>query len=185
MTFLQWAFARCPLAQWCFCNFSCLRPTTDETHWTLQRVHVLLTKFFFIKGKSLITSLSGVDSDSTVRRAISGILDSQVPYQLCYCKRDEVYFTTLQWQNNGRQNGIYAGMLLSELYKTMANEIIFVGFKGAITPPGSTPCSLLTSLFCRHYFYPSGFHLFNFLQRITFRQHIHLCLPDAVVQHMK
>ena len=139
MTFLQWAFARCPLAQWCFCNFSCLRPTTDETHWTLQRVHVLLTKFFFIKGKSLITSLSGVDPDSTVRRAISGILDSQVPYQLCYCNRDEVYFTTLQWQNNGRQNGIYAGMLFSELYKTMANKVIFVGFKGAITPPGSTP----------------------------------------------
>jgi len=43
--------------------------------------------------------------------------------QLRYCKRDEVYFTTLLSENNGRQNGLISLMLFSELYKVMANEV--------------------------------------------------------------
>ena len=60
---------------------------------------------------------------------------SQGSYQLCYCKRDEAYFTTLLWQNNGRQNGRISRMLFSELYKLMVNKATFLGFKWAIAPP--------------------------------------------------
>jgi len=36
------------------------------------------------------------DPASKVRGAISVVFGSQVSYQLCYCEKDEVYFTTLQ-----------------------------------------------------------------------------------------
>ena len=39
-------------------------------------------------------------------REILVILSSQVSLRVHYCKRDEVYFTTLLWQNNGHQNSV-------------------------------------------------------------------------------
>jgi len=50
--------------------------------------------------------------------AISVTFGSQVSLLVHYCKRDEVYFTTLLWQNNGRQNGLISRMLLSECSKS-------------------------------------------------------------------
>jgi len=49
-----------------------------------------------------------------VRGAISVIfvVKSQ---RLRYCRKDEVYFTTVLWQNNGWQNGLISRMLFSEL----------------------------------------------------------------------
>jgi len=44
---------------------------------------------------------------------------SPVSLRVHYCKRDGIYFTTLLWQNNGRQNGLII-MLFSELYKIIA-----------------------------------------------------------------
>jgi len=38
---------------------------------------------------------------------ISVIFCSQVSLRVDYCKRHEVYFTTLLWQNNGGLNGPY------------------------------------------------------------------------------
>ena len=48
--------------------------------------------------------------------AISVIFGSQASLLIHYCWWDEVYFTTLLSQNNGRQNGLISRMLLSELY---------------------------------------------------------------------
>jgi len=72
--------------------------------------------------------------------AISVIFSSQISFagSLAYCKRDEVYFTILLWQNNGRQNGV-SRMLFSELYKIMVNKVTLVGFRGVDRPPGSAP----------------------------------------------
>jgi len=39
-----------------------------------------------------------------LRWPFSLIFASQVSCGVCYCKRDEVYFITLLWQNNGGQN---------------------------------------------------------------------------------
>jgi len=61
----------------------------------------------------------------------------QVSIHVYYCKRDEVYFTTLLRQNNRRQNDLISQMLFSELYKIMVNKVTFDGFRGAIAPPGS------------------------------------------------
>ena len=47
--------------------------------------------------------LPGADPTSKFRRPISVIFSSQVSLRVHYCKRDEVYFTTLLWKNNGRQ----------------------------------------------------------------------------------
>jgi len=51
---------------------------------------------------------AGADPASKVRRvgAISVIFGSQVSLRVRYCKGDEVYLTTLLWQNNRRQNGL-------------------------------------------------------------------------------
>jgi len=46
---------------------------------------------------------------------ISVIFGSQILLRVHYCKTDEVCFTTLLWQNNGRQNGLILRMLFSEL----------------------------------------------------------------------
>jgi len=43
-------------------------------------------------------------------------------------KIDEIYFTTLLRQNNGRQNGLKYGMLFSEFYKIVMNKVTFIGF---------------------------------------------------------
>jgi len=58
-------------------------------------------------------------------------------------KRDEVYFTTLLWQNNGRPNGLISWVLFSELHKVMVNKVTSVGLGGkspqSPSPPGSVP----------------------------------------------
>jgi len=66
--------------------------------------------------------------------AISVIFGSQVSLRVHYCKRDEVYFTTLLWQHNGRQNGLISRMLFSELFKIMVKKVTFVGFRGGDRP---------------------------------------------------
>jgi len=59
--------------------------------------------------------LAGADPASKFRGAISIIFGSHVSLRVHYCKRDEVYFTTLLWKNNGRQNSLISRMLFSEL----------------------------------------------------------------------
>jgi len=56
--------------------------------------------------------------------AISVIFSSHVSLRIHYCKTDEVYFTTLLWQNNGRQNDLVSRMLFSELKKIMVKKLI-------------------------------------------------------------
>jgi len=57
--------------------------------------------------------------------AISVIFGNQVSLRVQYCKRDEVYFTTLLWQNNWRQNGLISRTLFSELHKIMVKKSYF------------------------------------------------------------
>ena len=56
--------------------------------------------------------------------AILVIFGSQVSLRVHYCRRHEVYFTTLLWQNNGRQNGLISRMLFFELYKIMVKKLL-------------------------------------------------------------
>ena len=94
----------------------------------------LRTKFKrWIKCQRFFLNQGGFQPVS-LRGAISIIFGSQVSWRVHYCKRDEVYFTTLLWQNNRRQNGLILQMLFSELYKIMVNKVTFVGFRGAIAP---------------------------------------------------
>ena len=58
--------------------------------------------------------------------AISVVFGSQLALRVHYWKSNEVYFTTLLWQNNVRQNGLISRMLFSELYKVMVNKVTFV-----------------------------------------------------------
>jgi len=74
---------------------------------------------------------------------ISAIFGNQVSLRDHYHERVEVYFTTLQWQNNGRQNGLISRMLFSELHKVIGNEVTFVSLKGGDRPnrpPWILPC---------------------------------------------
>ena len=73
----------------------------------------------------------GADPARKFRGEISVVFGSQVSLRVLYCNRDDVYFTTLLWQNKRRQNGLTSRMLFSELHKM--NKVTFVGFKGAIT----------------------------------------------------
>jgi len=65
---------------------------------------------------------------------ISVVFGSGVSLRVHYRKRDEVYFTTLLWQNNGRQNSLISWMLFSELYKIIVNTVTLAGFTGGIAP---------------------------------------------------
>jgi len=69
------------------------------------------------------------DPANKVRVAISAIFGSQVSYQLWHCKKDQVHFTALQWQNNGRQNSHVLRTLFSELYNIMVNKVTFLSFR--------------------------------------------------------
>jgi len=91
--------------------------------------------------------------------AISAVSGSQVSLwvRYCKCRRDEIYFTTLVWQNSGRQNGLKSRMLFSELYKIMVNKVTFVGFRGR-SPP---------SWFDAYSFAPQSF-VIRFLIRCSF-----------------
>ena len=87
---------------------------------------------------------SGVDLASKISGAISVIFGNQVSLRVHYCKRDEVHFTTLLWQNNGWQNCLKPRTLFSEFYKIVVNKVNFVGFRwggaiGAIAPTWIRP----------------------------------------------
>ena len=56
---------------------------------------------------------------SKVKGAISVTFGSQVSLRVHYCKRDEVYFTTLLWQNNGSQNGL---IIESDVFRIVQNH---------------------------------------------------------------
>jgi len=73
--------------------------------------------------------------------AISEIFGSQVSLRVLYCKKDDVYFTNLLRQNNGRQNGLTSQMLFSYLYKIIVNKVTFVGFRASDRAPGCAPAS--------------------------------------------
>jgi len=81
----------------------------------------------------------GATPVSKLGGASSLILGSQVSLRVHYCKRDEVYFTTLRQQNNGRQNGLISRMLFSDLGKIMVNKVPFVGLRGGRSPPWTCP----------------------------------------------
>jgi len=91
------------------------RPTHPLHHWW-HMWHI---------GATPVSKLGG---------ASSLILGSQVSLRVHYCKRDEVYFTTLRQQNNGRQNGLISRMLFSDLGKIMVNKVPFVGLRGGDCP---------------------------------------------------
>jgi len=76
------------------------------------------------------------DPASKVRGEISVIFGSQVSWQVHYCKRGEVYFTTLLWPNKRRQNGLISRMLFSEFYKIMVNKVCLGGAIVPVAPPG-------------------------------------------------
>jgi len=67
----------------------------------------------FVKIPAGLTT-AGVDPASKFR-AISVIFGSQVSLQVHYCKTDQVCFTTLLLQNNGRPNSLMLRMLFSEV----------------------------------------------------------------------
>ena len=66
------------------------------------------------------------------------IFGSQVSLRVHYCEKDEVCFTTLLWQNNGRQNGLISRMLFSKLFKIMVKKVTFIGFRGERSPQSPT-----------------------------------------------
>jgi len=81
---------------------------------------------------------TGVNPASKVR----GEFSVQFGKQFRYCKRDEVYFTTLLLLKNGRQNDLISRMLFFKLYKMMVNKVTCGGFRGGDNPnrpPGSAP----------------------------------------------
>jgi len=81
--------------------------------------------------KDSIRLYLGADPASKVGGgAISAIFGSLVSLRVHYCKRDEVYFTTVLWQDYGRQNGLKSRMLFPELYKIMVKTVTFIGFRG-------------------------------------------------------
>jgi len=72
--------------------------------------------------------------------AISAIFGSQVLLRVHW---EMKYFTTLLWENNGRQNGLISRMLFSELCKIMVDRVTFVGFREGDCPlPWICPCLL-------------------------------------------
>ena len=86
-----------------------------------------------------VETFPGADPASKFRGAISVIFGTQVSLWVHYCKRDKVNFTTLLWQNNGRQNGLIPRMIFSELYKIMTNKVILLGFRGGGAPSWIRP----------------------------------------------
>ena len=85
------------------------------------------------------TSKQGRIQPVSLGGAISVKFGSQVLLWVHYCKTDEIYFTTLLWHKNGRQNGPISQMLFSELCKILVNKVTFVGFRGTIAPIAPPP----------------------------------------------
>ena len=100
------------------------------SHCHLLRLHSRLHPWYPQQGRIHPVSLRGGGDFSNIWQSslITGSLH----------KRDEVYVTTLLWQNNGRQNGLISRLLFSELYKIMVKRVTFVGFRGG-DPPNRPP----------------------------------------------
>jgi len=112
-----------------------------SNHWTIV-ADLLILVSLLIKDDSIREASTGADPASKFRggRDFRNI-GSQVSQRLPYCKRDEAYFTTMLWPNNGWQNGLILRMLFSELYKIMVNKITFAGFMGGDRPLWIPPVS--------------------------------------------
>jgi len=63
------------------------------------------------------------------------------PYYGFTAVREMKYFTTLLWQNSGRQNGLIPRMLFSDIYKIMVDKATFVGLREGDRPNRTTPGS--------------------------------------------
>ena len=122
-----------------FSAFLKLWPSVGKSYLTLKDL---------LKTSVLLHTNQGRIQPVSLRGVISEKFGSQVSLRVHYCKKDEVYFTTLLWQNNRCQNGLISRMLFSELCKIMVNKVTFVGFKGAIAPPLDSP--LAQTRPCRH-----------------------------------
>jgi len=97
-----------------------------------------------IENVSRIAWVRGWIQPVCLRGRISVILGSQVSLPVHYRKKEEVYFTTLLWQNKGRQNGLTSRLLFSKLNKIMVKKVTFVGLRGGqSTPLWSQICILL------------------------------------------
>jgi len=66
--------------------------------------------------------------------AISVIFCSQVSLRVHYCKRHEVYFTTLLWQNNGDPNGPYIANAVFRIVQNHGEKCYFRRFYGGRSP---------------------------------------------------
>ena len=119
-------------------EFSRTRLSGSQLSWpTLAKIRSGLVPMFH-RWENLATPLGVCSSQGQILpvrlgRAISAMCGSQASLQVHYCTTDEVVFTILLWQNNGRHIGL----------KSLGNKITFVGFRGAIAPipPGSAPIS--------------------------------------------
>ena len=91
--------------------------------------------------------LTGLIANMALGGEISVIFGGQVSSCVHYCKRDEVYFTTLLWQNSGRQNGLISRKLFTELHKITVKKVTFVGFRRGdrYNPPHLDPPLILTN----------------------------------------
>jgi len=126
------------------CLMSRLLLNTNGCFQTIYCCRKCLYTFF----QSTIPQNQGRIQPVSLGGAISAIFGSQVSFRVHYCKRDEVYFTTLLWQSNGRQNGLISRMLFSKLYKIMVTTVSFVGFRGGDRPNRPhwiRPCAKLTN----------------------------------------
>jgi len=97
--------------------------------WFFHNCRIVFLKIITPK-QSHTTVLAGTIQPIRLGGAISVLFGSH------YCKKDDVKFTTLLWQNNGRQNGLISRML----YNIMLNKVTFVHLRVAIAlSTGSVP----------------------------------------------
>jgi len=67
----------------------------------------VITFHWFRISLRIVKTMSGVNPSSKFGAAISIIFGSQFSLQVHYCKRGEIYFTTLLWLSNGRKIALY------------------------------------------------------------------------------
>jgi len=87
------------------------------------------------QGRIQLVSLGGDFSN-----IFSVIFCSEVSLGVHYCKRHKIYFTTLLWQNKGRQNDLITRILFPALYIIMVKKVAFVGFRRGRSRPWIHPC---------------------------------------------
>jgi len=111
-----------------------------------------------IENVSRIAWVRGWIQPVCLRGRISVILGSQVSLPVHYRKKEEVYFTTLLWQNKGRQNGLTSRLLFSKLNKIMVKKVTFVGLRGGGNrPPSDHKYAYSSSKIMPHFAHPSPY----------------------------